>query len=205
MKKITIKTQIVICLLFINQLLISNTFSSFNKEQELLINSGDFQKPMRITLTTNYQDSLLLRSVCEDIPADKNDETLKRLIDRMYATVTDTNSQGVGIAAPQVGILKNVIWVQRFDKQNEPFEYYINPKILKYSELKQTRREGCLSIPDIMDTLDIRSYSILIQYDNFEQKGVYEMVEGFTAIIFQHEIDHLNGKLFIDYIKNPLE
>lgn len=205
MKKSIKITQIVIGLIFINYLLISNTLSSFNKEQEKLITSGDSQKPMRITLTTNYQDSLLLRSVSEDIPANKNDNTLIRLIDRMYATVTDTNSQGVGIAAPQVGILKNVIWVQRFDKPNEPFEYYINPKILKYSELKQTRREGCLSIPDIIDTLDIRSYSILVQYDNFEQKGIYEMIEGFTAIIFQHEIDHLNGKLFIDYIKNPDE
>lgn len=179
----------------------SNQKSNFDQAQTKLIFSGESNKPMRVTLTTNYQDSILLRSVSEDIEANSKDEVLVRLIDRMLATVNDSSNQGVGIAAPQVGILRNVILVQRFDKEGEPFEFFINPKILKYSVMKQTRREGCLSIPNMMDTLDIRSYAILLQYDNFEQQGAIEMVEGFTAIIFQHEIDHLNGKLFIDYIK----
>lgn len=192
---------LVLILILLSTFAISKDDSFFSDEQTKLIMKDDSNKPMRVTLTTNYQDSILLRTKCEDILADQNNKVLKHLIDRMYSTVNDSNSQGVGIAAPQVGILKNVIWVQRFDKQGEPFEFYINPKILKYSEMKQTRREGCLSIPNIMDTLDIRSYAVLLQYDNFEKKGVVEMVEGFTAIIFQHEIDHLNGKLFIDYIK----
>ncbi|HRP02966.1 MAG TPA: peptide deformylase [Candidatus Kapabacteria bacterium] len=180
---------------------IASNFSNFVEEQTTLIQSQDSNMPMRVTQITNLADSLLLRSQCSDINPDIDKAILQLLLDRMYATVTDSNSLGVGIAAPQVGITKNIIWVQRFDKQGEPFEYYFNPKILKYTEKKQECREGCLSIPIIMDTLNVRAYAIMIQYDTFEKRNVIEMVEGFTAVIFQHEVDHLNGKLFIDYIK----
>jgi len=69
---------------------------------------------------------------------------------------------GVGIAAPQVGILKQIIWVQRFDKEGFPFEVYLNPKIINYSAEKQDCKEGCLSIPDRSDTTKTRSESITI-------------------------------------------
>jgi peptide deformylase len=109
-------------------------------------------------------------------------------------------SMGVGIAAPQVGILKNIIWVQRFDKEDFPFEVYINPRILSYSTLKQDCQEGCLSIPDRSDTTRNRSYAIMIDYDKIDGSHHTEMIEDFTAVIFQHEIDHLNGILYLDHL-----
>lgn len=172
----------------------------FERTQQSLIMNANDSIPMRVFKINNPSDSLILRTVCEDVVPDSNDIVLRKLINRMYATVRDSINDGVGIAAPQVGILKNVIWVQRFDKEGEPFEVYMNPKILQYSILAQTRREGCLSIPDRRDTLQCRSYAILLDYTNFKNERKIEMIEGFTAIIFQHEIDHLNGILYTDYV-----
>lgn len=171
----------------------------FSLEERILITEGSSSTPMRVLKTDNLKDSLELREISRDINPDKKDAILNTLIDRMYATVTDSVSGGVGIAAPQVGIKKRVIWVQRFDKDEDPFELYLNPKILFYSSLRQDCREGCLSVPVIRGNSSKRSYAIVVQYDNFESTGNIEMIEGFTAVIFQHEIDHLNGILFFDY------
>jgi peptide deformylase len=158
-------------------------------------------QPLRVYKINNAQDSILLRTKSEDITADPEDETLLLLIDRMYATVRDSMSLGAGIAAPQVGILKNVIWVQRFDKETFPFEAYINPRIVQYSEMKWPCREGCLSIPDRRDTTRTRAYAILVEYDRPDGSHHMEMVEEFTAVIFQHEVDHLNGILYLDHLQ----
>jgi peptide deformylase len=178
--------------------------NSFTNEQTNLITNTDSIIPMRIFLITNKQDSLLLRTKSEYIKPDVNDIVLQTFVKRLYRTVTDSMSLGVGIAAPQVGILKNIIWVQRFDKENFPFEVYLNPKIIKYSENKQVYKEGCLSIPNRSDTLNTRAYSILIEYDTMEAEHVTETVEGFTSVIFQHEIDHLNGILYLDHLKKEI-
>lgn len=174
--------------------------SQFTNEQKQLI-MADSVSAMRVWEITNTNDSILLREKSEMIMPDTTDIILQTLISRMYKTVTDSISMGVGIAAPQVGILKQIIWVQRFDKEGIPFEVYLNPKIKQYSKLTQECREGCLSIPDRMDTLNSRAYAILIEY--YTQKGEYkvEMVEDFTAVIFQHEIDHLNGILYTDHLE----
>ncbi|SFZ90997.1 peptide deformylase [Flaviramulus basaltis] len=113
-------------------------------------------------------------------------------------------SLGVGIAAPQVGVLKSIIWVQRFDKETFPFEVYLNPKITQYSNKKQTVREGCLSIPNRRDTLNSRSFTIDIEYDTMTGKHIKETIEDFTSVIFQHEIDHLNGILYLDHLKKEV-
>jgi peptide deformylase len=177
--------------------------AKFSKPEAALILAGESHHPMRVLLTTSQSDSLLLRAKSRSVVPDPDDEILRRLADRMYATVSDSLSRGVGIAAPQVGVLKNVIWVQRFDKAGEPFEVYFNPKILQYSQKKQECREGCLSIPNRSDTLNARSYAILIEYQKQDGQRHIEMVEDFTAVIFQHEIDHLNGVLYVDYLGNP--
>ena len=171
---------------------------NFTSEQVEMITSADTLTPMRVFTIADKTDSLLLRSNSVDIILNEKDEVLHTLIKRMYATVQDSATQGVGIAAPQVGILKNIIWVQRFDKEGEPFEYYLNPKITQYSDLKQDCREGCLSVPVIKDTTRTRSYAILLAYDKLDKTHHTEMIEDFTAVIFQHEIDHLNGILFLD-------
>ncbi|WP_111309232.1 peptide deformylase [Confluentibacter sediminis] len=177
---------------------------SFSVEQIRLITSADTLTPMRIFKITNKQDSSLLRTKSQYIKPDSTNIILQTFIKRLHRTVTDSMSLGVGIAAPQVGILKNIIWVQRFDKENFPFEIYLNPKIIKYSEKKQVCKEGCLSIPNRSDTLNSRAYSILMEYDTMKADHLTETVEGFTAVIFQHEIDHLNGILYLDHLSKDV-
>jgi len=167
--------------------------SRFTAAESTLIRSGDTGRMMRVTQTTNPEDFKILTAVSDDIAFD--DPLLPLLARRMYLSVTDSSTNGVGIAAPQVGINRNLIWVKRFDKAGTPFEFYINPKITWKSELLQLGAEGCLSIPDTRDNV-IRSYAIQITYNTLEGGYFTEVVEGFTAVIFQHETDHLNGILF---------
>lgn len=176
------------------------TKKSFSEEEIKMIMNADSLKPMRVYKITNEKDSLLLRMKSSYIKPDANNPILQNFIKRLYATVRDSTSLGVGIAAPQVGILKNIIWVQRFDKDNFPFEVYLNPKIISYSEQKQTMREGCLSIPDRSETLYNRANTITITYDTMQNEQKTESISSFTAIIFQHEIDHLNGILYLDHL-----
>jgi peptide deformylase len=178
--------------------------NGFSAEEIKLIKSSDTLSPMRIYIITNTKDSILLRKQSSYIKPDAKNVTLQTFIKRLYRTVTDSLSLGVGIAAPQVGILKNIIWVQRFDKENFPFEVYLNPNIIQYSLKKQTYREGCLSIPNRTDILNDRAYAILIDYDMLNGNHKTEMVEGFTAVIFQHEIDHLNGILYLDHFNKEI-
>jgi peptide deformylase len=177
----------------------------FTPAQREMILAADTLTPMRVYLITNRSDSLLLRTPSEPVKADPKDEVLQHFAKRLYRTVRDSMSLGVGIAAPQVGILKQLIWVQRFDKPGYPFEAYLNPRIRQYTELKQPCREGCLSIPDRRDTTQNRAYAILLEYDRLDGSHEIEMVEDFTAVIFQHEIDHLNGILYIDHLQEEIE
>ena len=172
----------------------------FSKEQISLIEEGDSLTSMRVLKITNRKDSLLLREESKDVTFAKGDSSLYYFSKRLVATVQDTINLGVGIAAPQVGILKNIICVQRFDKEEEPFEVYYNPTITKYTKKTQPCKEGCLSIPGRSDTLEIRAYAILLEYNNLNGEHQYEMIEDFTAVIFQHEIDHLKGILYTDYL-----
>jgi len=174
--------------------------SSFSNNEIALIMEADTTTPMTILQTDNVSDSIILRTQSRDVTPNISDPFLNTLIKRMYATVTDSTSLGVGIAAPQVGVLKKVILVQRFDKPGEPFETYINPKILQWTKKKQDCKEGCLSVPNIQGTTKTRAYAILIEYYTIYGKKQTEMIEGYTAVIFQHETDHLNGILFFDHL-----
>lgn len=182
----------------------SEAGKSFTADQRAYIMLADSHTPMRVFKTTNPSDSLLLRVKSSNVVADANDPVLQHFISRLYSTVRDSLSRGVGIAAPQVGILKNIIWVQRFDKTNTPFEVYLNPKILQYSTMKQECREGCLSIPNRSDTLQTRAYAVLVEYERLDKTRHIEMIEDFTAVIFQHEIDHLNGIFYTDRIEEEV-
>jgi len=175
-----------------------NTYEDFTKEELKLINNKSSITPMRVLLTTSKNDKKVLKSISKDL--NPTDPTTKLLAQRMYATVQDEASKGVGIAAPQVGINRNAIWVQRFDKENQPFEFYINPKITWYSSILRNGREGCLSIPDIFGKVN-RSLVLQLNYFDLEGNQYEEIIEGFTAVIFQHEYDHLIGVLFTDRIE----
>lgn len=177
----------------------------FSEDQTSLIMQDDSLTPMRLFLINNKSDSILLRKKSLDVDLELQDEVLENFTKRLLSTMRDSMSLGVGIAAPQVGILKNIIWVQRFDKEGFPFEVYLNPKIKQYSVKKQTCREGCLSIPARSDTLNSRAYAILIEYDKLDKTHMVEMVEDFTAVIFQHEIDHLNGIIYLDHLEKEMK
>lgn len=181
-----------------NQLMNNTDYKALSKTEINLIQNKKSYEPFRVLLTTSEKDTKILRKKSIDI--DPKDPLIKLLADRMYATVQDEASKGVGIAAPQIGINRNAVWVQRFDKEGEPFEFIINPKITWYSDIVRYGREGCLSIPDEMGQV-YRSLILRLEYYDLEGNYHDENVEGFTAVIFQHEYDHLTGTLFTDRIK----
>ena len=118
----------------------------------------------------------------------------------MLATVRDSLNEGVGIAAPQVGISRQLVAVQRLDKTGEPFEFYVNPEIVYFSQDTVLGQEGCLSIPGRMGSV-YRSKEIVVRYrDELSFEWRQDTVREFIARIFQHEIDHLNGILYTDYL-----
>ena len=166
------------------------------KEDVALIKSGKSTEPMRVLQVTNPKDLKILKDVSR--PVDAKDPNLKLLAERMLATVKD--EQGVGIAAPQVGLNIKAIWVQRFDKEGKPFEFFVNPEIKWMSSVLRLGAEGCLSIPNERGEV-YRSLVIDLAYETLEGEKKRELVEGFTAVIFQHEYDHLIGKLFTERIK----
>ena len=181
----------VLLLVFLGSYAFSQKFSKDEKE---LILAGDPKTALPIYQTDNGAQHTVLLSQSEEIsPKDKN---LPILIERMRLALAATGG-GVGIAAPQVGINRRVVLVQRFDKPNAPVEYFINPKITWWSELMNKGPEGDLSIETFRGDF-YRSYSIRLEYYDLENKKHDEMVEGFTAVIFQHEIDHLSGILISD-------
>ena len=184
----------MILLLFIG----SNGFSQkFSKEEKELILAGDVKTALPVYQTDNEEQHRVLLAQSEEISP--KDKTLPVLIERMKLALAGTGG-GVGIAGPQVGINRRVILVQRFDKKDAPVEYFINPKITWWSELLNKGPEGDLSIENFRDAF-YRSYSIRLEYYDLENKKHEEMVEGFTAVIFQHEIDHLFGILIPDKLE----
>jgi len=184
----------LILLLFIG----SNGFSQkFSKEEKELILAGDVKTALPVYQTDNEEQHRVLLAQSEEISP--KDKTLPVLIERMKLALAGTGG-GVGIAGPQVGINRRVILVQRFDKKDAPVEYFINPKITWWSELLNKGPEGDLSIENFRDAF-YRSYSIRLEYYDLENKKHEEMVEGFTAVIFQHEIDHLFGILIPDKLE----
>ncbi|PVH26013.1 peptide deformylase [Sphingobacterium corticibacter] len=171
------------------------TESTFAAHERKLITDG--KGTMHVYLVTDEKELAVLTTISEDL--NPTDPLVQKLSARMLATVQDEAHAGVGIAAPQVGINKNLILVQRFDKARQPFESYINPKIIWRSTLLRTGAEGCLSIPDRREEVE-RSYAIRLQYALPTGDVIEENVEGFTAVIFQHEIDHLFGVLYPDRV-----
>lgn len=181
--------------------LVSCSSSRFTLREKRIINQTGTDDIMSLMLVGNANDSLILYKRSNNIKPDSTNKHLTKLINKMFVTVRDSNNPGVGIAAPQVGVNKRIIWVQRFDKTGEPFEVYLNPKIVYYSESKSNGREGCLSIPGFRGIVS-RSDTIVINYDYLKQRNLTDTVSGFTAIIFQHETDHLEGILYTDRIKD---
>jgi len=175
---------------------------SLTQDEVALLSEGDQSQPMYVYQDTVPAELEVLKTNCSEI--DPQDENVKVLIARLYKTVTDGDRAGVGIAAPQIGINRRLFLVKRFDKVNEPFEFFINPQIIWYSSLLQQGEEGCLSIENRYDTV-YRSMAVQLTYFDLEGNHYQEVVEGYTAVIIQHEYDHLNGILFTDRIDEQRE
>lgn len=154
---------------------------------------------MRVLTVEDADDLAVLRTVCRDFSRRELFDPLYRtLAAKLVATVTSPEQDGVGIAGPQVGISRNVVAVQRFDKEGEPFEVYPNIRIVATRGEQVPGREGCLSVPGRRGEV-LRYQDIDISYTSPETgESVTETVQGFTAVIFQHETDHLKGVLYTD-------
>ena len=193
-----LKTSITIVFII---LLSSCSINKFTAKEKSFIKKESKDNIMPVMLVSNTADSILLYKKSKKIKPDSTNKFLTILIERLYATVRDPNNPGVGIAAPQVGVNKRIIWVQRFDKAEKPFEVYLNSKIVYYSKSKSEGMEGCLSIPGYRGSVN-RSDTIVIKYDLLNTKNIRDTISGFTSVIFQHEIDHLKGILYTDRIKD---
>lgn len=172
--------------------------------EELLLVEGDPSAEMRVLTISDRQDSIFLRrSSCDSFTAeDIRSEQFADLSARMIATVTSPDQDGVGIAGPQVGLSRRIVAVQRFDREGEPFEVYPNIEIVEMRGGLEEGGEGCLSVPGRSGS--VRRYQdIDIRYTSPRTlTDTVENVKGFTAVIFQHECDHLRGVLYIDYLNN---
>lgn len=175
--------------------------TSFTKEECNIIDAADSLGVMKVYTVNDSLDYIILRKACVDFnEKDLDSEMYKKLSDQMLKTVQSPQQNGVGIAGPQVGISRRIIAVQRLDCPNWPFIVYPNIKIVSYFGDKVVRGEGCLSVPGFGGKVE-RSDSIIIQYDRLNQgkiEQVEEKVGGFTARIFQHECDHLDGIIYTD-------
>jgi peptide deformylase len=172
------------------------------KEEKVLINSGGANESFRVLLTVDKKDSLILRQKAKTIEITRDADDLKLLVARLKCTLA--TKKGVGIAAPQVGILRNIFIIVRVDKPGMPVEAMINPEIVSHpDETVCFEGDGCLSIPELRGN-SVRYPWIEVEYFNENGDKIREKLTGhsrndnFAAIIFQHEYDHLQGILFID-------
>lgn len=154
---------------------------------------------MRVLTVADSADSLVLRSPSVFLTQDDiRSKEYALLASKMVATVTSPEQDGVGIAGPQVGILRRVVAVQRFDKDGKPFEVYPNICIRALYGETEEGPEGCLSVPGLRGLVP-RYRDIEISYTSpATALDTTERVTGFTAVIFQHEIDHLVGTIYTD-------
>jgi peptide deformylase len=126
------------------------------------------------------------------------DDELRALMDDMLETMYD--APGIGLAAIQIGVPKRVIVMDLARGEDEPEpRYFVNPEILWSSDETQPYEEGCLSIPEIYDEIE-RPAKVRLRYLDYNGKQIEEDAEGMYAVCIQHEMDHLEGVLFIDYL-----
>lgn len=129
-------------------------------------------------------------------PVDKVDASVRQLIDNMFETMYD--APGIGLAATQVNVHKQVIVIDISEDKSEPL-VFINPEITVLDEEQFQYDEGCLSVPGFYETVSRPQNVRITALDRNGESFALEP-DGLLAVCIQHEIDHLNGKLFVDYI-----
>jgi peptide deformylase len=134
----------------------------------------------------------------KSLPVEKVDAEIKKLMDDMLETMYE--APGIGLAAPQVGVLKRVIVVDVAKEDEEPQPYRMaNPELLWVSDEDNSYQEGCLSLPEHYADV-VRPAAIRLRYLDQENEIRELEAEGLLATCIQHEIDHLDGVLFVDHI-----
>jgi len=129
-------------------------------------------------------------------PVDKVDERIRGIVKDMAETMYD--APGVGLAATQVDIHEQIIVIDVSDDQNE-LMVFINPELVWASEEKKSWREGCLSVPEYYDEVD-RPANIRVKAIDLHGKPFEIEADGLLAVCLQHEMDHLQGKVFVEYL-----
>jgi peptide deformylase len=143
-----------------------------------------------------YMPDPILRETA--LPVEQVNEDTRRLLDDMLETMYA--APGIGLAGPQVGVGRRLLVMDPSGKDEAPEPLaLINPEILELAEERQIGEEGCLSIPDIFADVE-RPAWVRVRYVDREGKLAERRFEGRPAVILQHEVDHLNGVLFIDHL-----
>jgi peptide deformylase len=137
-----------------------------------------------------------LRQVSE--PVKKVDAGIRKLVDDMFETMY--KAPGIGLAAIQIGVAKRVVTMDLSKKEDDHKpQVFINPELVWKSDNTATREEGCLSIPDYYEEVE-RPAEVKVKYQDLDGRTLEIEATGLMATCLQHEIDHTNGVLFIDYL-----
>ena len=138
-----------------------------------------------------------LRTVAK--PVERVDDKLRKVIDDMFETMYD--APGIGLAATQVNFHQRLIVIDVSEENNQPL-VFINPEILE-KEGTEEMDEGCLSVPGVYEKVQ-RAERVRVRALDRDGKSFEMEVDGLLAVCIQHEIDHLDGKVFVDYL-SPLK
>ena len=131
-------------------------------------------------------------------PVETVDDDLRALMDDMLETMYD--APGIGLAAIQIGVPKRVIVMDLAREGEDPQpRYFVNPEILWASDDTLPYEEGCLSVPEYFDEVE-RPAKVKLRYLDYDGNPIEEDAEGMYAVCIQHEMDHLDGVLFIDHL-----
>lgn len=130
-------------------------------------------------------------------PVAQIDDSIRTLAADMLETMYDEN--GIGLAATQVNVQKRVVVIDLSAERNSPM-YLVNPEVLE-SRGSREMEEGCLSVPEYYDVVE-RAEWIRFRYQDLDGKTIESETDGLLAVCVQHEIDHLNGRLFVDYLSS---
>ncbi len=135
-----------------------------------------------------------LRTIAK--PVEQVDDALRQLIDDMFETMYD--APGIGLAATQVNVHKRVVVMDLSEDKSEP-RVFINPEFEILTDQVDQYQEGCLSVPGFYENVD-RPQQVRIKALDRDGQPYELIAEGLLAVCIQHECDHLNGKLFVDYL-----
>ena len=132
------------------------------------------------------------------VPVKKVDDEIKNIIEQMFFTMYE--EKGIGLAATQVNIHKRIIVIDVSENRDKKI-FLINPEIISLSDDIDTMEEGCLSVPGFYETVS-RPKTVKVSSLDYDGKQIEIKANGLLSTCIQHEIDHLNGRLFVDHISS---